>query len=230
MAEASHWASATRGSGRAIVASGNYGRRHRSGPRVGQLGSAVCRGPLAHHPYRDSAFSVRCADRPCPLAAARPDRQREGGGLTRRNAPAAQVDLRIFRPSTTVMPLCIASISGLRGDSLPRFNSRLVQAILGTRVGAGHPPRRARPGPRPRRDAVADDGGWGRQRIGSGFGRQDRAHRRLADRVAARVLRCCLSVLHDLTSLYLISAMFGCFRADGIGRAMPYRPRIDAFS
>jgi hypothetical protein len=196
MAEASHWFDRYRGLAVAVPPAAIYRRRDLAAadqPRHRDDG-------LAHHPHRDRHLhgggDDAGADRPADA---------DGGGVQRNdheNAPPPRVDLRLSTNALTVM-LSLAAIACCVAMSMPQVHIVAYCGDLGYGVARGA-------------EMLSLMLGFGIiSRIGSGF---------LADKIGGIRTLLIGSVAQgtallfylffdSLTSLYIISAMFGCSRA-----------------
>ena len=196
MAEASHWFERYRGLAVTIVASGNYVGGTIWPPLI-NLGMQSAGWRTTH-----IAIGIFCAVAMTTgaAAAARPDRRRRCGA-DHDNAPPPRVDLRLSTNTLTAL-LCIASISCCVAMAMPQVHIVAYCGDLGYGVARGA-------------EMLSLMMAFGIvSRIGSGF---------LADRiggirtlligsVAQGVALLFYLFFDSLTSLYVISAMFGLFQ------------------
>jgi MFS family permease len=195
MAEASHWFERHRGLAVTIAASGNY------------LGGAIW-PPLVEHGIANSGWrptllviALVCTVSIAVFLTVLRLKMGPGGTRTHANAPPPRIDLRLGNNALTVL-LCIASISCCVAMAMPQVHIVAYCGDLGYGVARGA-------------EMLSLMLAFGIiSRIGSGF---------LADRIGglrtlligsiAQGMALLFYVFFDgLTSLYIISAMFGLFQ------------------
>jgi MFS family permease len=195
MAEASHWFERYRGLAVTIVASGNY--------VAGTIWPPLVNWGVQSIGWRSThiAIGVFCAASMAVLLVVLRAIMGSGGARDHANAPPPQVDLNLSANTLTVL-LAIASIACCVAMAMPQVHIVAYCGDLGYGIASGA-------------EMLSMMMGFGIiSRIGSGFlaDRIGGIHTLLIGSIAQAFALLFYLFFDSLTSLYLISAMFGLFQ------------------